>query len=268
MSGDSETAGSPRLGFPSGSFFTGSFLNARGWATLAQIVVGGFYLSAMAFVSADALDPARNFAVSDFDRIYLSGNATVHVEQNSQAAVSASGEQQALADLKIDTSDGAIYIQAGRDTSADNLHVHLSAPNVREVVLQGNGLVKAKALRGSALVLEGYGAGAYDLHQLDVDDLVVVGNGQTRFQLSGRAQHQWIELAGVSQYNSGGLYSETTEVSVSGEGSVAVWADELLEVDILGSAIVNHNGQPWRGQQILSAGVLTRRSNQPKPTRL
>ena len=85
-----------------------------------------------------------------------------------------------------------------------------------------------------------------------------LAGGQTEFQVSGTAEHQFVELAGVGRYSAGELASQTSHVNVRGAGQVKLWVDELLDVKVLGAARVSYSGSPWVLQQISGSGAVRR----------
>ncbi len=97
------------------------------------------------------------------------------------------------------------------------------------------------------------------LQAMLVDDLVIVGRGNTDFILSGVVQHQVIELAGLGSYQGADLQSQTSHVSVQGAGEVDIWVQDLLEVNVYGAAKVRYDGSPWVQQQVHGTGAISRR---------
>ena len=206
-------------------------------------------------------DPSvqRQYQFDNYQRIYLHGNAQLHLHQaepgvDSQAMVSGASER--LARLRFESADGVLYIDAG--DAVDELVIEINVSELKEIVSDGNAQIYAQGLTQSNLALEGRGASKFELKQLKVDDLVVVGQGETEFEVSGSVAHQFVELAGVGQYRAEHLASQTSHVNVRGAGQIAVWVDELLDVTVLGAAKVSYIGTPWVLQQISGSGDVQR----------
>ena len=209
--------------------------------------------------------------VDSFERIYLSGPIRVHllqqkeltkpVEGNNLAEAYVVGSDVSVAQLKVEQSDETLYLDvpagALRDGQSD-LTIYLPFTELKEIVSQGGAQVFADQIESATLALEGQDKGQFVLQHILVDDLVIVGQGNTTFVLSGVVQHQLIEIAGLGRFHGAALQSETSHISVHGAGQVDVWARELLQVNVFGTAKVRYDGSPWIHQQIQGSGAITR----------
>jgi putative autotransporter adhesin-like protein len=231
-------------------------------------------LGAVIIVAASAsgqTESTHPLAIDSFERVYLSGPIRVHLQQQNQTADPArqaaapgafiQGPTASVEQLKIEQSDATLYIDlpagAAHNNEAD-LTVYLPFKKLKEVVSQGGARVFADQIQSANLALEGRGEGQFVLQRVLVDDLVIVGQGNTMFVLSGTVQHQLIEIAGLGRFHGAALQSETSHISVQGAGEVDVWARELLQVDVSGTAKVRYDGTPWIHQQIQGSGAITR----------
>ncbi len=200
---------------------------------------------------------SKEYAVDNFERVYVRGDAMVHLDQGGDIRTArAEGSDERLADLVVESSDGVLYIDAGSHPLDEGLVIHVPVAELKEIVNQGRGTVTGSDLRSSALALEGHGSGSFELAGLRVDDLVVIGVGATRFALSGAARHQAVELSGQGSYDASGLSTETSQVDVRGTGLVDLWVDELLDINLSGDARIRYTGTPWVQQQVFGAGVI------------
>ncbi len=241
--------------------------------------VGVVYLFALTYAWAG---PAgHTVEVAPFERIFISGNARVRLTQAPRQPgqdatlqgqhthvrlTSADPGLLRSADLSaalLESADGALYIDTRHVTNDALLEVAVCVEELKEVVIAGAGRVTADRLRAANLVLEGTGSGLFDLHALDLQHLVVVGAGETSFQLSGYAKNQHVELDGVGHYSAHGLHSTFSQVRVHGSSLVDVWAEELLAIDINGFGDVRYNGSPHVLQQISGRGGVRRASSTP-----
>ncbi len=210
------------------------------------------FMLSTAGVSAQAqAGEGRSYQVASFDRIYLNGNAQLHIAQVAALAqpqlvpVVAAGTRQALAGLRVESVDGTLYVDAGEQQDAQDLVIHLRVFRLKEVLNEGRGHVFADGLSTPALTLEGTQAGQFDLRRIKVEDLVVLGAGRARFQISGAAEHQFVDLKGVGRYHGSDLTSRSSQVNVSDRGQVDVYAEELLDIVVFGDATVRYSGKPW-----------------------
>ncbi|MCR9258491.1 MAG: DUF2807 domain-containing protein [Pseudomonadaceae bacterium] len=222
--------------------------------------------------TASAQTEARHeLEINSFERVYLSGPIRVHLQQQNQSPRPGRGDASSGAfvtgpsamveQLNIEQADAALYIDLPvRELHNDetSLTIYLPFNELKEVVSQGGAQVFADQIESANLALEGRGEGQFVLQRISVDDLVIVGQGNTMFVLSGTVQHQLIEIAGLGRFHGAALQSETSHISVHGAGEVDVWARQLLQVDVSGSAKVRYDGTPWIHQQIQGSGAITR----------
>ena len=222
---------------------------------LVQLAVGAVYLLAITYAWADHQTGHWNLA--PFDRIYVQGKANISLQPASIPTVEADGEATLLSGLTVEVMDDVLYIDARHVPEALDLRLRIGVETLREIVFDGQGVVAANKLHCHDLVLEGVGSGAFNLTDLRVRELVIVGTGSSVFRLSGQAQHQTIEIAGNGEYSGEGLRSSISQVSVHGQGDVLLWADELLDVNVFGSAQVKYAGDPRVHRRIFGNGAIS-----------
>ena len=225
-------------------------------------------LSMTLIASQAAAEPdgwgSQKFSVEQFERVYFKGNAQLHLVQKPAlhnrlgraGQIAIRGAPRSLEHLLIESVDGVLYIDAGDRQSAHELIIHLAVSQLKEVVSEGRGQIFGDGLTSHSLAIEGRGAGQFNLRGLRVADLTVIGNGETSFQVSGAAQHQFVDLGGVGRYMARELASQVSLVIVRGAGQVDIWVEEVLDVSVLGTARVRYSGKPWVSKQISDTGAL------------
>ncbi len=206
---------------------------------------------------------ARSIEVAPYQRVHLVGDVLLYLEQNQAAQTDSAGIEllgtpQSLRDLVIHSSDGVLFIDAGQRRYPQDLVIHLSVRQLQEVLSEGKAFVRADGLVAQTLALEGHGVSRFDLRRLDVQDLTIVGEDNAEFEVSGAAQNQFIDLQGLGSYKAQALASQTTQATIRGDGHVALWVEELLDVNIFGDAEVSYSGQPWVVQQVSGRGAIRR----------
>lgn len=218
--------------------------------------VGILYLLTVTYALADSA--ADRWVVADFDRIYVQGNAIIELRPEQGTYVHGQGDAKALAGLGVEVMDSVLYIDARHVAIPAALNLIIGVQQLQEIVLDGQGVIAADRLQSKALVLEGLGAGAFDVQNLKVQELVIVGTGQTVFSLSGQVSHQSIDIAGSGAYRGDRLQSQISQVSVRGNGDVNLWADHLLDVNVYGSANVRYSGGARVHRRIFGHGAVSR----------
>ncbi|XOV82033.1 MAG: GIN domain-containing protein [bacterium] len=213
----------------------------------------------------------RALSLHSFDRVYVNGPLRVHLLQHTELPTHShtdesrgayvSGSAAGLDQLQIEQADGTLYLDLSTGPAVDSdtrMTVFLPVEELKEIVSQGGAQIFAEQLATPSLALEGQDAGQFIIERVLIDDLVIVGSGNTIFVLSGVVQNQLIELAGLGSFHGAALQSDTSHINIQGAGKVDVWARELLQVSVLGAARVRYDGSPWIYQQIQGSGAVTR----------
>lgn len=213
----------------------------------------GWYLAALAAVclwctSAAAVVESRDLPTGTFDRVHFSGTGIVRLTQGQTTHLAVRAERQVLDALNVFTEGGALVIEAPAD--ARGLEVSLQITALTAFVSDGDGHILGRDLHLDSLVIEGNGGGRFDLERLEADALEVRGRGTTRFDLTGQVASQLVVLSGTGAYSAGRLISDDVTVRVAGASDVRLWADQLLNVEVAGSARIHYSGSPQVDQQV------------------
>ena len=228
----------------------------RGWSPVRLSMAGLMLLVAAGSPSALMAPEIRQLPVGEFDRVYFSGAGSVQLTQGEAATLEVRGAPALLDALKVETRDGALYIESSG--LAQGLLVELQVADLKEFVSEGDARIAGTALHFDTLRLEGNGAGSFHMERLEARELEVQGRGATRFDLTGQVGRQVVNLSGTGAYRAGELISNRTAVSVAGASDVRLWADEVLDVQVAGSAAIRYAGSPRVEQRISGVASLLR----------
>jgi hypothetical protein len=206
----------------------------------------------------------KRYNVDAFERVYFKGDAALYlvqdpdlyIQQARVGQIAAYGAADKLEQLTFESVDGVLYIDAGSHQAVNELVIYLAVSQLKEVVSEGRGQIFGDGLTLKTLALEGHGAGQFNFQHLRVADLTVIGNGATSFEVSGAAEHQFVDLGGVGRYMARELASQISLVNVREAGQVDIWVKKVLDVNVLGSARVRYSGKPWVLQQIYDTGAV------------
>ncbi|MCZ6619172.1 MAG: DUF2807 domain-containing protein [Gammaproteobacteria bacterium] len=205
----------------------------------------------------DARVEERDFATAAFDRVFISGAATIELLQGEKIRMTARGTTEILDGLVVESGGGSLFIDA-EGHGAEDLIIRLWFRSLQEVVFDGQVVITSGSLRVGDLVIEGNGSSSIELTGLVADELMVSGFGVSKFSLSGRVERQVINFDGSAAYSAEDLTSRTVEVSVSGIGDVVLSVDEMLDVEIAGAARVRYTGSPFVTQRVFGIGSVHR----------
>ncbi len=232
---------------------------------MMKVVIG----SAMVLIASAAMSESggwvnKRFNVNAFERVYFKGDAALYLVQDPDlliqqariGQIAAYGATDKVAQLTFESVDGVLYIDAGDHSEVHELNIYLAVSQLKEVVCEGRGQIFGDGLTLQTLALEGHGAGQFNFQHLRVADLTVIGSGATSFEVSGAAEHQFVDLGGVGRYMARELASQISLVNVREAGQVDIWVKKVLDVTVQGSAQVRYSGKPWVLQQIYDTGVV------------
>jgi hypothetical protein len=197
--------------------------------------------------------PALAHDAQPFERIDLRGSLDVTIERGSPPEVRVLNPPPASAQTEFEISDGVLYITA---PDARRVVVMVRTPSLVEVIAEGETSLRARDLRGSRLVLDSSGTGAFELAELDVQELTLAGSGAALFRVSGHAERQVIDLDGAGQVEAFQLATRSSEVRVRGVGDIVLQATEHLAVDVAGTAKVVYSGSPSVARQVRGVGIV------------
>lgn len=229
------------------------------WHSRPWLIVLLWVGSSLAF-SDDGIDARvedREFITTAFDRVFITGGATVELLQGKENRVTARGTREVLDGLLVESGGGSLFIDTA-DHGAAELVIRLTFESLREMVFDGQVVITSASLQVEDLIIESNGSSSIELRGLIADELQVSGLGATKFSLSGKVQRQVIHIDGSGAYRAQGLSSRTVEVSVSGVGDVLLSVEEMLDVDIAGAARVRYTGSPFVTQRVFGIGSVHR----------
>ena len=239
------------------------------------VLVGTLYLLIVSSVLAaeteiqnpalpDSPPATRTLPANNIERIHVFGDVKVNLRmQRTQGIdqpsdyIRLSGALPVLDEVEVELADGQLYVDARQLPVDANVVLDVPVVQLREVMVDGDSTVRGRDLVSTDLVLEGHGAGSFLMESIQVDDLTAIGHGQTHFSLSGQVAHQSIELAGVGDYQAGYLHSLTSQVSVTGDSALTLWAEEILDLAVSGSANVRYAGAPWVHRKVSGQAAVS-----------
>ncbi len=211
-------------------------------------------LSVMLLVLASSFTPeAIAEEVSPFSRLELHGEVDVLIEPASVFEVVNLSPSNSFEQALVQVSDGVLFVAARPGVP---IMLLVRVPELREVLVNGHSNVRSMGLRSAHLVLESNGSGTFEFSGLQLEELSLLGSGQTLFRISGQARRQVIDLVGAAQVEAPGLVTRSSEIKVRGSGEVVVHASEHLNVDVAGTAKVLYTGAPSIARQVSGIGIV------------
>ena len=163
--------------------------------------------------------------VPSFTKIDLRGAATISVTVGKKTAVAISGDDNIVPLIHTEVNDGTLVISQTRGYSTDiGLDVRVSTPELVGSTLSGAGSLTADGISSKSFTADVAGAG--------------------RLDLVGTTGSVDLDVAGVGAVELGSLIARNAHVTLSGTGSVNVYASGTLDATVNGVGSIRYSGNP------------------------
>jgi hypothetical protein len=174
-------------------------------------------------------DTTQEFALSDFDRIEISGVYDLTVEVGGDYSVRLSGSAKELNRVEASVSDGVLDLSQkerrggwGRKRHGIDATISLPALNGLDI----SGVVDA--------TIDGVDADIFELEISGVGDV----------DISGVCDELDASVSGVGDLDADKLKCRVVDVSVSGVGDASVYASEEVDASVSGMGDIDVYGSP------------------------
>ncbi|WEK45505.1 MAG: DUF2807 domain-containing protein [Candidatus Andeanibacterium colombiense] len=190
----------------------------------------------------------RDYRLAPFEQISVSGPQDLEITYGGTTSVQAEGSAEALNQLEVTVKDGKLSIKpkagffGGNFALFDDVTVHISLPDLKQIELAGSGDVQIDRIEGKSFAASISGSGSMAIEMLKVEyaNLNITGSGD--LTAAGTAGETQIDVAGSGEVDAGELHSTTATIAVGRSGNVSLFVDREAEVSVTGSGDVNISG--------------------------
>ncbi|MBI3135308.1 MAG: DUF2807 domain-containing protein [Bacteroidetes bacterium] len=203
----------------------------------------------------------RIFNLPEFHTINHSVQASFILNSGPQQEVKVTGNKNILKALEKES-----YVENGIWNLAfescvgdyDPLIVELTLPSYVGFTNNGIGNTSSPSqlVAANEFSVSVNGTGDLDLSINSIDKLNVLLNGTGNITLSGSANQQYIEITGNGVVNCFGVTSNTSDVTIKGNGNCMVLVNDSLNATIAGGGIIYYKGYPVITQSIQGPGSV------------
>lgn len=180
-----------------------------------QLLLTLFSLIVLGTAHAEAT--SRQFQVKDFERIKLSGDASLVVEQGKEVSVRAFGEPNILERVSAKVRNGQLHL-----TVRSGFHL-----------FDFNSPVKFQVLMPQLKAIESSGSGDVVVKSLEVEELRYDQTGSGRFGFGEFAGEElFVNMRGSGDAQGRRVQSEELKVDIRGSGDFTLREVETEELDI------------------------------------
>ncbi|MGL4313199.1 MAG: head GIN domain-containing protein [Sphingomonas sp.] len=194
-------------------------------------------------VAASGSGGVRDFPVSDFTRVSLTGSDDVRVRTGAQFSVHAEGPSETLDLLRIERDGDTLKIgrkpTIGFAWGGRGATITVTMPAIRGASVTGSGDLTVDHATGDAFDGAATGSGNLSIAALAVKNgsFSVTGSGDV--EARGTAQALTLSVTGSGDLRLKGVEAQGATVSVMGSGNAAANVNGAATVSVMGSGDVD-----------------------------
>src|ERR1017187_5788746 len=176
-------------------------------------------------------------AVSQFDRVSVSGSGHLSIVQGDQESLTIEADDNLLPLIKSEVASRGLKIGPENVNLSPTRTIHyvLQLKSLEALHLSGSLEAEAQSIKTDQLLITISGSGKIQVASLDTSELNVHVSGSGDIQLAGKVNRQTIQISGSGNYRAGNCESQTTAGHISGAGDAMVWARLELQAHVSGS---------------------------------
>lgn len=161
--------------------------------------------------------------------------------------------------ISVTVKDGILVIKADKQfkiTKDQHPKIYISTPKLEKLVVRESLQIQtADIITADSLMVDVEGTCVMRL-SLSVKELQMNIGGAGELYLDGTAQKALYSLDGAATAEAADLETWDTEIRISGAGSMSVYAQKSLDVNIAGTASVTYRGEPVVTQTVSGLGSV------------
>ena len=197
-------------------------------------------------------------AVSQFDRVSVSGSGHLSIVQGDQESLTIEADDNLLPLIKSEVASRGLKIGPENVNLSPTRTIHyvLQLKSLEALHLSGSLEAEAQSIKTDQLLITISGSGKIQVASLDTSELNVHVSGSGDIQLAGKVNRQTIQISGSGNYRAGNCESQTTAGHISGAGDATVWARLELQAHVSGSGDIKYYGSPQLDTHVSGSGSV------------
>ena len=222
------------------------------------------FLAAAIILAATPADAAtRNFGVTSFTKIRVSGPNKVSVATGVAPFAPASGSPAAIDRVAIEVRGDTLVVQSNPSwggypgSDPGPVEVTLGTHELGSASLVGSGSVAIDRIRGLSFSLTIQGSGASAIGNASVDQLNVSLEGTANAKIAGKAGKLAALVRGISTLDGAGLATPSADFSVDGTATIDANVTDTAKVNGWGPATVRLTGRPACNLKVQGSTTVT-----------
>ncbi|ALJ11657.1 head GIN domain-containing protein [Sphingopyxis macrogoltabida] len=221
-------------------------------------------LTAAVLLAVPASAAEKRYGLTSFEAIEVNADVAVEVTTRAPVSAVASGSQQALDRLTLETRDGKLVIGQKQFAGDDKrrspegaVTVRVNAANLRTAMLGGAGSLRIDKLKGARVMIGLRGPGQVMVGEVDADRLSVAMVGNGSMTLGGRAKQAQMTLSGAGAVDAGKLAVDELISDSEGAGDHVLNAVKTAAITTRGIGKTVVLGRPACTVRNVGSGSVT-----------
>lgn len=192
----------------------------------------------------------RNYGITGFTKIRVSGPYKVSLATEVAPYARASGSSAALDRVAVEVRDDTLVVESspswGGYPGADPgpVEVVVGTHDLTNASLIGSGSLAIDRVKSQKFMLTIQGSGSGDVANVATDQLNVSLEGTANAKLAGQAAKVIALVRGVSTLDATGLATPSADVDADGAATVDANVTDMARVSAWGPATVRLSGRP------------------------
>jgi hypothetical protein len=202
-------------------------------------------------VATPAAAAERNYTVTDFNQIRVTGPYKVRLTTGVAPFARASGSTAALDGVTIDVSGRILTVRRNPSASSGYpgqptgpVEIEIGGHDLTIAGVVGSGSLDINAVRGMAFSLTVEGAGSARIGDVAVDQLKVWIAGTGSAALAGSAKSATLLIRGMSSLEASGLNVDHATLGTEGPAMARLTVTDTVKVDAKGVSQIELSGSP------------------------
>jgi hypothetical protein len=230
--------------------------------TLAILIISASMMFTSCMASLGCIDGSGNIKteernVGDFDKVVLSGNADIYIEQGTTQSVKVETDDNLMQYVTTRINGKTLIVETKENICTKKLNIHIVATKFEGAKIKGSGNIIGKGTLKTdkaAFVIDG--SGDVDL-SIEADAVKSEINGSGDIKIEGSVRFSEAEIKGSGDLKLSGLKTAKTEIKIFGSGDASIDVSSELSVEIFGSGDVVYTGNPSKvDQNVFGSGSI------------
>jgi hypothetical protein len=208
------------------------------------------FAAALVGIAAPAGAANRNFGISGFTKVRISGPYKVNVSTGIAPFARASGSPNAIDRVIVEVHGDTLVVQSNPSwggypgTDPGPVEVTVGTHDLSSASLIGSGSVAIDKVKGLSFWLSIQGSGVGQIGNAAVDQLTVSLQGTANARLAGKAGKLTALVRGLSALDAAKLSTPSADFSIDGTATIDSTVTDTAKVNGWGPATVRLNGRP------------------------